>query len=299
MKKLNSFADLDKVLPDEKACQTFLIDQRWNGKPVCIKCGSVRKLYIINGGKLLQCADCRKTFSPKVGTIFEDSPVPLKKWFMAIYVLTAHKKGISSVQLSKDIDVTQKTAWFMLHRIRHAVKVKSFEKPLGGIVEVDETYVGGKTLKNKMVPGQRRKAVVFGMVQRQGEVRAMPIKHAWVEIMDPIIKENISPDSTLMTDELPAYINTGRTFKEHGTVNHRSHEYVRGQVHTNTIEGFWSILKRGINGIYHHVSEEHLHRYTDEYAYRYNSRSLTDPQRFEKFFEKVEGRLTYKKLVEG
>ncbi len=147
----NGIIDFQKRFPDEESCIEYLIQARWNGKPVCPHCGSNRKIYKIRKGKVLTCADCRKQFTVKVRTIFEDSALPLQKWFMAIYILTAHKKGISSLQLSKDINVTQKTAWFMLHRIRFAVKTKSFDKPLSGIVETDETYVGGTNIPVNVV----------------------------------------------------------------------------------------------------------------------------------------------------
>lgn len=142
--KFKSLYDFNKEFPDEEACRNYLEKLRWNGQPICAQCGSIRKIYHIKGGRILTCADCRRQFTVRVGTIFEDSALPLKKWFLAIYILTAHKKGISSCQLAKDIEVTQKTAWFMLHRIRYAVKMKTFNKPLNGIIEVDEAYVGGR-----------------------------------------------------------------------------------------------------------------------------------------------------------
>lgn len=145
---------------------------------------------------------------------------------------------------------------------------------------------------------RKQKKTVFGMLERGGEVRAMPVEHANAKTLRPIIRENISTESIIMSDEFGSYKNLNKEFKGHNIVKHSKKEYVRGDVHTNTIEGFWSLMKRGINGIYHHVSHEHMHRYSDEFAYRYNSRKSTDPQRFERFFDRVEGRLTYKKLVE-
>jgi transposase-like protein len=221
----------------------------------------------------------------------------LKKWFLAIYILTAHKKGISSVQLSKDIEVTQKTAWFMLRRIRYAVEYKTFAKPLNGIVEIDETWVGGRGEGRGHRDKFDNKTSVFGMVERQGEVKAMPVPRTNATYLFPIIQKHISPEAVIMSDDYSAYDSLNKTFKDHKVVKHSQQEYVRGEVHTNTIEGFWSMMKRGINGIYHHVSKEHLHRYTDEFAYRYNSRKSSDPERFEKFFDRVEGRLTYAQLV--
>jgi transposase-like protein len=296
--KFKSLMDFDKKFPDEQSCRDRLEQARWHGEPVCAQCGSVRKIYHVADGKLLKCADCRRQFSVRVGTIFEDSALPLKKWFLAIYILNAHKKGISSCQLAKDIEVTQKTAWFMLHRIRYATKHNTFMKPLNGIVEVDETFVGGRADGRGHRDKFNNKTPVFGMVERQGEVRAMPVPQTNASCLMPIINSNISPDAVIMSDDYSVYDNLGRTLKDHKVVNHSKKEYVRGEAHTNTIEGFWSLMKRGINGIYHHVSQEHLHRYTDEFAYRYNSRKSTDPERFENFLERVEGRLTYKKLIE-
>jgi transposase-like protein len=163
--------DFLKRFPDELSCIEYLIQARWEDKIVCPHCGSFRKIYKIKGGKILTCADCRKQFTVKVGTIFEDSALSLQKWFMAIYILTAHKKGISSLQLSRDINVTQKTAWFMLHRIRYAIKTKHFYTPLLGTVEADETYIGGKVRGGKVGRGSENKTAVFGMIERKGDVR--------------------------------------------------------------------------------------------------------------------------------
>ncbi|HLE31994.1 MAG TPA: IS1595 family transposase, partial [Bacteroidota bacterium] len=183
--KFTNLLDVANRFPDDKSCREFLEFSRWGTKPVCPHCGSVRKIYRINDGKLFKCADCRKQFTVRVGTIFEDSALPLQKWFMAVYLITAHKKGISSVQLGKDIGVTQKSAWFMLHRIRYAVRTKP-SKPLNGIVEADETYVGGKprkgTLRNPSESGLGNKrgrgttkTPVFGMVERGGRVSAQAV----------------------------------------------------------------------------------------------------------------------------
>lgn len=233
-----SLADFDKRFPDEQSCRNYLEKMRWNGKPVCAQCGSTRKIYHVAGGKLLKCADCKRQFSVRVGTIFEDSALPLRKWFMAIYILTAHKKGISSIQLSKDIQVTQKTAWFMLHRIRYAVEYKSFIKPLTGIVEADETFIGGvHHLEGKHQPADR-KEVVFGMLERGGEVRAKHVPRARTDLIFPIMEKHISCNAVLMTDESNVYLSIGGELKEHHVVNHKKKEYVRGIAHTNSIEGF-------------------------------------------------------------
>jgi len=281
--------------PDEESCIDYLIQARWNGKPVCPNCGSNRKIYKIRKGKILTCADCRKQFTVKVGTIFEDSALPLQKWFMTIYILTAHKKGVSSLQLSKDINVTQKTAWFMLHRIKFAVKTKSFDRPLTGTVEADESYVGGK-YSGKRGRGSENKTPVFGMVERQGEVRAMSVKDVKGKTLKKIINNNVEKGSNVMTDEWLAYNGLSKDYI-HQRIGHLKKEYVRGRVHTQNIENFWSLLKRGITGIYHSVSEKHLERYCDEFSNRYKSRNINDSQRFALALSQLSGRLTYKTLI--
>jgi len=296
----NSLYDLQKYFSTEESCHDALAFSRWGDKPVCIHCGSSRKIYKIAKGLLRKCADCRKPFSVRIGTIFEDSALPLQKWFIALYLLTAHKKGISSMQLSKDIQVTQKTAWFMLHRLRYALghgfmpdnKIK-----LDGVVEADETYIGGKAA-NRHGRVDRKKATVFGMADRDdGLVVVHPVRHINARILKGIIRSTVTPDSKLMTDEFAAYTGLGKEFASHETVNHSEEEYVRGDVHTNTIEGFWSLLKRGIIGIYHQVSVDHLHRYCDEFQYRYNTRKVKDAQRFSKVLTHLNGRLMYKNLI--
>ncbi len=246
---------------------------------------------------MLKCSDCRKPFTVRVGTIFEESALPLQKWFMAIYILTAHKKGISSLQLSRDINVTQKTAWFMLHRIRYAVKTKSFNKPLTGTVESDESCFGG-VHSGKTGRGSENKVPVFGMVERGGEIRTMPVKDVKRKTLQSIIYTNVAKGSTIMSDEWWAYRGLSQDYIHH-TIGHLKKEYVRGGIHTQTIEGFWSLMKRGINGIYHSVSPKHLQRYCDEYAYRYNSRKINDSERFVSTLGQLSGRLTYKKLIEN
>ncbi|MGA7720924.1 MAG: IS1595 family transposase [Ignavibacteriaceae bacterium] len=296
--KFRNLLEVQKCFPDEQSCIDYLIHTRWNDKPVCVHCGSDRKIYRINGGKLLKCADCRKQFSVKIGTIFEDSALPLQKWFFAIYVFSAHKKGISSCQLGKDISVRQATAWHMLHRIRESMRPKTMKAQLKNIVEADETYIGGKKHKGKRGRGSENKIPVFGMLERQGEVRTMPVEKVNSQTLKGIIRQNVSTDSTLMTDEWTAYNGLNNEFLKHEVVNHGRKEYVRGgSIHVNNIENFWSLLKRGILGIYHHVSPEHLSRYCDEFQFRYNSRKEEDKNRFTTMLECCEGRLMYKDLI--
>jgi transposase-like protein len=294
---INNLLQLIKRFPTEESCREFLIKSRWGDKPVCIHCGNTEKIYKIQGGKLLKCSKCRKPFSPKVGTIFEDSALPLQKWFHAMFVVSAHKKGISSCQLAKDIDVRQATAWHMLHRIRLTMSTGSFEKPLNGIVEIDETFIGGKNIGSGKRGFPSDKSIALGIIQRNGNARIQTIPDVKGNTLKSAIRENVSPDSIVMTDNFTGYKGLKKEYKEHNVISHSTHKYVDGIIHTNTIEGFWSLLKRGIVGIYHHVSKEHLHRYCEEFEYRYNSRKLDDSARFGLLLSTCNGRLTYKNLI--
>jgi transposase-like protein len=295
--QFNSLLDVVKRFPDERSCREYLAQARWNGKPKCLHCGYSEKIYSINDGKLYKCAKCRKQFTVRVGTIFEDSALPLQKWFMAIYLLTAHKKGISSVQLGKDIQVTQKTAWFMLHRIRYAVRTKPFREPLDGIIEADETYVGGKHPGGTTGRGSENKTPVFGIAKRGGIVAAQTVKHADKKTLLGIMKKQISRDAVIFTDDWTAYAGLEDTFDSHEIVKQREKEYVRGEIHTNSIESFWSMLKRGIYGIYHHVSRKHLDKCVDEFEFRCNSKRFVDTYRFRLMLNRSQGRLTYATLI--
>ena len=205
------------------------------------------------------------------------------------------KRELVLANLPEDISVTQKTAWHMLHRIRLAMTTKSFEKPLSGIVEIDETFIGGTAHgKGK---GNTDKKPVFGIVQRGGKARIETIKNIKSKTLKPIIRKNVTSDSIVMTDNYAAYKGLKKEYKDHQIISHATHKYVNGICHTNTIEGFWSLLKRGIVGIYHHVSPEHLHRYCEEFKYRYNSRKLDDTERFGLLLSVCDGRLTYRNLI--
>jgi transposase-like protein len=296
-------------MPTEKACRDYLIQQRWDGHIVCPYCGYSDKVYIIEGGKRFKCgADqkvCGKKFSVTVGTIFESSRIPLTKWLSAVYVVTAHKKGISSHQLGRDLGVTQRTAWFMIHRIREMMKNVN-NAQLQGEIEMDETYIGGKRknkhksvrLGSKHTTGQTGKAPVFGMLQRQGNIFIQAFDHQLNgDTLKPIIREKASKDAVLITDSFGGYKDLHLEFSQHEIISHGANEFVRGRFHTNSIEGFFSQFKRGVYGIYHQVSVRHLQRYCDEFAYRYNTRKIKDAERFTLSLQNMERRLTWDRLT--
>lgn len=302
MADFNTLADLMDALPDEDAAIAHFTAIRWRDGAFCPRCDG-RKVYTFADKRTHKCAACGSRFSIKVGTIFEDTKVPLRKWFTAIWLLTSHKKGVASTTLARDIGVTQKTAWFMLHRLRHAAATKSFNAPLDGIVEADETFVGGKE-KNKHAAdrtgdtkGGKGKAVVFGVLQRGGEMRAMVVEDRKAGTVQGIIREHVAPGSNVMTDEHSGFTGLQGRYSHH-TVNHARGEYVRHYtLHTNTIEGAWSLLKRQIVGIHHFVSGKHLSRYVAEATWRYNRRKAGEGARLDSLIAEAAGRLTYKALI--
>jgi len=283
---------------DEQTCRDYLAELRWNGRIICPHCGSIDSSYRYKDGKLFKCRACQKQFTVRVGTIFEDSQLPLQKWFLAIYLATSLKSGISSIQLSKYLGITQKSAWFMLHRIRQVIECEDLE--LSGTVETDETYIGGKVTNRQK---RRRddddtKQVVFGMVERKGKTVLRHVISSGARSLLPVIQNKVRKDAEIFSDESRSYTSLKKMGYSHGAVNHRRGEYVNGQIHTNTIEGVWSQLKRGIDGIYHHVSPKHLQRYCNEYQYRYNTRELNDFERFNDWLNLVNHKkLTYSKLI--
>ncbi len=296
-----SLFDLMDAFPDEQSCVDHVRAFRWRDGEFCPHCGST-KVYHFSDRKTFKCGDCRDRFSIKVGTIFEDTKLPLRKWFMAIWLITNHPKGIASTTLAKDLKVTQKTAWFVLHRIRHAARTGSFNAPLKGTVEADTTFVGGKEKNkhaNKKIPrsqGGRNKAVVLGFVSREGELRASHVADDSVATLHEQVRGNVEQGSKLMTDRDAAFSMLASEYV-HAAVNHGEGEYVRDDAHTNTIESVWALLKRQIYGIHHWVSAKHLNRYVSEMTWRFNRRGMKTTGRMNDLFTCVEGRLTYKVLI--
>lgn len=280
--------------------------QRWeDGKPVCPHCELSIKPYIIEGGKRYKCdnKECRKKFSVTVGTVFENSKIKLSLWFASIYLATSRKKGVSSLQLSRDIGVTQKTAWFMLHRIREMLKEEAPEM-LTEVVQLDETYIGGKEKnkhRDKRTPqsqgrSTKTKTPVFGMVS-EGKVYNQVVPNTSAKTLKPIIYSYVKEGATIVTDEWLAYRGLSKNF-DHKTVHHKQEQYMVDGFHNNSIEGYWSHLKRMILGNYHSISRKHTQSYINESAYRYNTRTVTDCERFCNTLLKTDGRLTYKSLIQ-
>jgi len=271
---------------DEGAAFEYVESVLWPNGPVCPKCGSAEKSYDLARTRigLRKCASCRKQFTVRVGTIFESSHIALNKWLQAVYLMCASKKGISAHQLHRVLEVTYKTAWFLAHRIREAMRSGELQ-PMGGkgeIIEVDETFIGNdKTKKpkgSKKGRGYSHKHKVLTLVSRSGEARSFHVDSVNAKTLFPIIQKNIASESIVMTDEAGQYTNLGQHYP-HEFVRHGKSEYVRGNIHTNTIEGFFSIFKRGMKGVYQHCKERHLHRYLAEFDFRYNLRNLSDIER--------------------
>jgi transposase-like protein len=296
------------IFTDETAAREALEAVRWPDGPMCPHCGSTGDDVARLEGKssrpgLLYCNGCTGQFTVTVGTVFERSKIPLTKWWLAAHLLNSSKKGISAHQMHRTLGVTYKTAWFMMHRLREAMRELNPTDPLGGegkTVEIDETYIGGKD-KNRHVrkrkgKGGMEKEIAFSLLERGGKVRSHHVPSVTAKTLRPILQSQIDAATTVMSDDGGARL--GKEFASYATVNHSIGEYVRGDAHTNTIEGYFSILKRGINGVYHHVSAKHLKRYLGEFDFRYNTRvslGFTDGERAALAMKGIEGkRLTYR-----
>ncbi|HLH08941.1 MAG TPA: IS1595 family transposase [Terriglobales bacterium] len=294
-----------EYLHDADKAREFLERLRWPNGPICPHCSATKayKLTAKPGSKkpvrpgVYKCAACEKQFTVTVNTIFEDSHIPLNKWLMAIHLLCASKKGMSAHQLHRMLGVTYKSAWFMAHRIRYMMSQPSFKKRLFGVVEADETYVGGRRRGQGVgrPDAQSHKQPVFALVKRDGSVRSFHVERVTADNLDSILWKNVHPSATVMTDGFSSYDNLGSMYVAHGRVNHGAGEYSRKEkgmptIHTNTIEGVFSILKRGLTGVYHQVGSHHLHRYLAEFDFRYNSRKIADEQRTLLALNQAEGK---------
>lgn len=295
---------------DKDKAREHLEALRWPDGPVCPHCGVIGAHYQLKGKKhrpgLLKCFACREQFSVTIGTVFEDSKVPLHKWLLAAHLMSASKKGISSHQLHRMLGVTYKTAWFMTHRLREAMKGPHTGMLGGGgaPVEVDEAYWGTVPHAKKHKGGGAHKMKIVSLVERKGEKRSFHVPNVTADTLRPILRKQIKRDSHLMTDEAKVYTKIGRKyFDAHGTVNHSESVYSRRTlsgktITTNTVESSFAILKRGLYGTFHHVSEKHLQRYADEFDFRWNNRSklgISDVERAETLLRSIEGkRLIYR-----
>jgi transposase-like protein len=301
--QFESLFQLVDFFKEESTCIAYLGAQRWGSTPTCPHCGTIGA-YITNRGFKCKSRECHKKFTVTTGTIFENTKISLRTWFASMYLCTTHKKGISSLQLSRDLNITQKTAWFVLHRIREMLK-ENAPQLLSGMVEVDETYIGGreankhasKRIGGKKSAGPRAgKIMVVGALERDGKVIAKQVKDTTITTLVPFVNNNVALGSEVITDEWGAY----KTLKHqytHNSISHNQKEYVRGHIHTNTIENFWSVFKRTVYGTYHIVSEKHIQRYCNESALRFNTRHISDSDRFNLAIKNCEGRLTYNDLI--
>jgi transposase-like protein len=280
---------------DAEKAREFLEKLRWPNGPVCPHCNCTTCYRLTakpNSKKpvrpgVYKCKDCEQQFTVTVNTIFEDSHIPLNKWLLAIHLLCASKKGMSAHQLHRMLGVTYKSAWFMAHRVRYMMSQPSFKQRLRGVIEADETFVGGKR-KNQGGRGRpdasSHKQTVFAVVRRDGDVRSFHVERVTAENLHSIIRKNVHPISTVMTDNFASYDGLSARFMNHFVINHSTGEYSRKiagkpAIHTNTIEGVFSLLKRGLTGVYHQVGSHHLHRYLAEFDFRYNARKISDTER--------------------
>lgn len=301
------------IFQDETKAREWLEARLWPNGPICPKCGTIDEATLMQGGShrpgLYQCNACREPFTVTVNTLYERSHVPLNKWLAATHLMMASKKGMSALQIGRMLGLSKKTAWFLCHRIRESLRETNIE-PIGGhgkTVEFDETYIGGKernkhaSKRNKKNIGGMGKEAVFSLVERGGKVRSHHVPDVSARTLRPILEAQIKEDTKTMSDDGGARI--GRDRPDHQSVNHSIGEYVRGDAHTNTIEGYFSIMKRGITGTYHHVSQQHLKRYLAEFDYRYNERAglgISDAARMEKSVQGIVGkRMIYRATRSG
>lgn len=314
-----TISHLAKHYSDEGVAYEFMEKLRWPNGPVCPRCGHERAYFLkphadrytrtghASQRRLWKCARCRNQFSVLIGTVFEDSRIPLSKWLLGMHMMCSNKNGVAARELARTLEITVKSAWFMAHRLRYALEHPSvmgkMTDKLDGIVEADETYVGGKLKGHGKGFHVENKTPVLTLVERGGEARSRVLDRVTGENIRQALAEEVDASARLMTDENNLYIVPGRTFASHETVEHRAREYARpsrvhaAAVHCNTAEGYFSQLKRSIDGTHHQVSREHLHRYVAEFDFRYNTRRLEDGERTVRAIRQAEGkRLRYRSL---
>ena len=301
----NNVIGLLKAFPDESACARHLADLRWPDSPRCPLCTSTRKIHRLSRPGIYKCGECKKQFSVRKGTVYEESRLPLQKWFVAAFLMTTSRKGISSYQLAREIGVTQKTAWFVLGRLRKAAEQASATAgTLPGPVEADESYWGGKnknrhdSKKLNKGRGPVGKMAVAGVISREtGKAFAKKVEKTDTQTLSAFLTAHVGPQETLYTDEARAYTPLGGIY-QHEAVNHSAGEYVRGKAHTNGVESFWALLKRGYMGVFHDFTWKHLDRYLAEFSQRWSMLDLTSEQRIDSILKAGVGeRLTYESLT--
>lgn len=302
--QIESDEDFFEYFPTEEACREYLEQIKWPEGPVCPHCDYREKIYKLRRKGVYRCGGCRKDFTVLIGTIFERSHVSLRKWFRALLYISTEKKGISSVRLAKRVKVTQRTAWFMLHRVRYMISQTKHGENLVGVVQMDELYLGGKAKKGdkkrrvKRGSGSQNRTPIIGMLDSEGKVCARPVIKTDKFTLETAIKLKVVKGSIVVTDEHGSYSGVEGLGYGHKTVNHTQGEYVTEDgATTNTIEGFWGLMKRGFIGIYHKMSPKHLDLYCDEFTFRYSTMKMSDFNRFNKALSKCDGRITYRDLT--
>ena len=303
-KTFKTLPQMFAAFPTEQSAIDHLTAIRWANGKFCPLCGNANeaKIGTLTGTNTHKCYECRKRFSIKVGTIFQDTKLPLRTWYAAIWMITNHPKGIASTTLATDLGITQKTAWFVLHRLRHAARTDSFNAPLKGPVEVDETYIGGKE-KNKHANKRSAKkfiggdkTILMGIVERNGMIRAGVIDNVRAATLQPIVMAHVEPGATVYTDEGKGYKGLARRY-DHQTVNHQAGEYVRGEATTNSIESLWALFKRQYHGTHHYISPKHMDAYINEMLFRQNRRDGEKSARVNALLGQVDGPMPWKVLT--